>query len=81
MRQAHPSHLPSLIIPCPVCAGRMAFHSDQPTEPDFGVQDSLYTCKNCGAELVRTAMRAKAPAGSVAAASAGKTVTLQSTAR
>ena len=43
------------MMPCPVCAGRMAYHGCRAVAPD--VEDTVYACKNCGAEVIRTAMR------------------------
>ena len=63
------SRLPSIIMPCPVCAGRMAYHGCRAVGPD--VEDTVYACKGCGAEVIRTAMRRPADGderGAVAAA-------------
>jgi len=49
------SSLPSLMMPCPVCAGRMAFTSRHPISAE--VEDTVYACRRCGAELIRTSMR------------------------
>jgi DNA-directed RNA polymerase subunit RPC12/RpoP len=49
------SSLPSLMMPCPVCAGRMVYHGHRLIAPD--VEDSIYACRRCGAELIRTSMR------------------------
>jgi transposase-like protein len=49
------SGLPSLMMPCPVCAGRMSFSARHPISAEF--EDSVYTCSRCGAELIRTSMR------------------------
>jgi predicted RNA-binding Zn-ribbon protein involved in translation (DUF1610 family) len=54
------SSLPSLMMPCPVCAGRMAFSGRRIIAPD--VEDTVYACKSCGAELVRTSVRRKTEA-------------------
>jgi DNA-directed RNA polymerase subunit RPC12/RpoP len=43
------------MMPCPVCAGRMVFTARHPISHD--VEDTVYTCRRCGAELIRTAMR------------------------
>lgn len=43
------------MMPCPVCAGRMAYHGCRAVAPD--VEDTVYACKSCGAEVIRTAMR------------------------
>jgi len=50
-----PSSLPSLMMPCPICAGRMAFHARHPVTADL--DDTVYACRNCGAELIRTSVR------------------------
>jgi predicted RNA-binding Zn-ribbon protein involved in translation (DUF1610 family) len=57
---AHASSLPSLMMPCPVCAGRMAYSGCRVIAPD--VEDTVYACKSCGAELVRTSVRRKTEA-------------------
>ena len=49
------SSLPSLMMPCPVCAGRMVYHGRRPIAPD--VEDTIYACRRCGAELIRTTVR------------------------
>jgi hypothetical protein len=54
------SSLPSLMMPCPVCAGRMAYSGCRVIAPD--VEDSVYACKRCGAELIRTSVRSKSEA-------------------
>jgi hypothetical protein len=47
-----PSSLPSLMMPCPVCAGRMVYSARRPISAE--VEDTVYACRNCGAELIRT---------------------------
>ena len=54
------SSLPSLMMPCPVCAGRMVYHGRRPVAAD--VEDTVYACKRCGAELIRTSV-CKTPVG------------------
>jgi C4-type Zn-finger protein len=49
------SSLPSLMMPCPVCAGRMVYHGSRPVAAD--VEDTVYACRRCGAELLRTSVR------------------------
>jgi rRNA maturation endonuclease Nob1 len=49
------------MMPCPVCAGRMAYHGCRAVAPD--VEDTVYACKSCGAEVIRTAMRHSGGAG------------------
>lgn len=52
------SSLPSLIIPCPRCAMRMAFRSTSSTQAEPNFQDTVYACEQCGTEIVRTTYRA-----------------------
>lgn len=54
------SSLPSLMMPCPVCAGRMVYSGRRVITRD--IEDSVYACKRCGAELIRTSMRSAAEA-------------------
>jgi predicted RNA-binding Zn-ribbon protein involved in translation (DUF1610 family) len=56
---ASASSLPSLMMPCPLCAGRMAYQSHHLIAPD--VEDTVYACERCGAELIRTAARTPRP--------------------
>jgi len=67
MRQptAPSSSLPSLMMPCPVCAGRMVYQARRPISAE--VEDTIYACRRCGAELIRTSSR---PAGRKSAAAA-----------
>lgn len=51
---ANASSLPSLMMPCPVCAGRMVYSGRRVIAPD--VEDTIYACKRCGAELIRTSV-------------------------
>ena len=57
MRQfkAPNSGLPSLMMPCPACAGRMAYQGRRAIAPDM--EDTVYACGNCAAEVVRTSVR------------------------
>jgi len=48
------SSLPSLMMPCPVCAGRMVFSGRRPLSVEL--EDTIFTCRRCGAELIRTSM-------------------------
>jgi C4-type Zn-finger protein len=57
------SSLPSLMMPCPVCAGRMVYHGAHTAAGE--VVDTVYACRRCGAELIRSSMR---PAPEAAAA-------------
>jgi hypothetical protein len=59
-RQA--SSLPSLMIPCPSCLGRMSFRSTRQIQPEPNLQDIVYACADCGAELIRTAYGSPEPA-------------------
>ena len=54
---APPSSLPSLMMPCPGCAGRMVYNGFRAVAAD--VVDTVYACKSCGAEVVRTSVRKK----------------------
>ena len=49
------SSLPSLMMPCPVCAGRMTYNGRRLIAPD--IEDTVYACRRCGAELIRTSVR------------------------
>ena len=57
MRQfkAPNSGLPSLMMPCPACAGRMAYQGRRAIAPDM--EDTVYACGNCSAEVIRTSVR------------------------
>jgi len=63
--QTAASSLPSLMMPCPVCAGRMAYHGRRAVSAEM--EDTIYTCRQCGAELVRTSIRKAATSGAEAA--------------
>jgi hypothetical protein len=54
-KRAPNSGLPSLMMPCPACAGRMVYQGRRAIAPD--VEDTVYACRNCGTELVRTSIR------------------------
>jgi DNA-directed RNA polymerase subunit RPC12/RpoP len=49
------------MMPCPVCAGRMVYHGRRPIAAD--IEDTIYACKRCGAELIRTSVRQTADTG------------------
>jgi hypothetical protein len=49
------SSLPSLMMPCPVCAGRMAYNGRRLVAAE--IEDTIYACRRCGAELIRTSVR------------------------
>jgi hypothetical protein len=54
------SSLPSLMMPCPVCAGRMAYDGRRVISAEL--EDTVYACRRCGAEVIRTSMRAASDA-------------------
>lgn len=47
------------MMPCPICSGRMMFHARHPVTSE--VEDTVYACRNCGAELIRTSVRQAGP--------------------
>ena len=51
------SQLPSLIMPCPVCTGRLVFRAVTPTKPPSDLEDSTYACERCGTQVIRTTFR------------------------
>jgi hypothetical protein len=59
------SSLPSLMMPGPVCAGRMAYQARRAVSAEM--EDTIYACRSCGAELVRTSIRQAANSGAEAA--------------
>ena len=59
------SSLPSLMMPCPICAGRMAYRARRAVSAEM--EDTVYACRSCGAELVRTSIRKAANPGAEAA--------------
>jgi len=58
-RAASPSQLPSLIMPCPICTGRLVFRFVTPSQPASDLEDSVYGCERCDTEVVRTTLRAR----------------------
>jgi hypothetical protein len=54
---ASPSQLPSLIMPCPICTGRLVFRYVAATKPPSELEDSVYACERCGTQVVRTTAR------------------------
>jgi hypothetical protein len=62
------SGLPSLMMPCPACAGRMVYQGRHIAAADL--EDTVYACRNCGAELVRTSVRSATSARTKPAAAA-----------
>jgi DNA-directed RNA polymerase subunit RPC12/RpoP len=65
---APPSSLPSLMMPCPVCSGRMVYHARRPVTSE--VEDTVYACRRCGAELIRTSARQAPPPARIKSAEA-----------
>jgi hypothetical protein len=63
------SQLPSLIMPCPVCSGRLVFRAVTATKPPSELEDSEYACEGCGTQVIRTTLRR----GGQAAAASAKT--------
>lgn len=51
------SQLPSLIMPCPVCTGRLVFRGVTATKPPSDVEDHVHACESCGAQVIRTTLR------------------------
>ena len=49
------SSLPSLMMPCPVCAGRMSYDGKRAVSAEL--EDTIYACRRCGAEVIRTSVR------------------------
>lgn len=49
------SSLPSLMMPCPVCSGRMVYQGHRFVTAD--IEDTIYACRRCGTELIRTSTR------------------------
>jgi predicted SprT family Zn-dependent metalloprotease len=50
-RSIHPS---SLAIACPCRCGQMTLRSTGPSGPDSSMEDRVYACQSCEAELIRT---------------------------
>jgi hypothetical protein len=63
-----PSSLPSLMMPCPDCSGRMVYSTKRPFSSEL--EDTVYACRSCGAELIRTSVRQAPRAGRVKSAAA-----------
>jgi len=53
-RNVAPSHLPSLIMPCPSCGRRMHVKSVEPTRLAADLEEVTHACAPCGTELIRT---------------------------
>jgi hypothetical protein len=52
----HASSLPSLMMPCADRAGRTIYKTKRLCSSEL--EDSVYACRICGAELIRTSVRA-----------------------
>jgi len=50
------SSLPSIMMPCPICAGRMVYQARRQVSSEM--EDTIYACRRCGAELIRTSVSA-----------------------
>ncbi len=46
------------MMPCPMCAGRMVYKGRRPISSE--VEDTIYACRQCGAELIRTTVCSQA---------------------
>jgi len=54
-----PSHLPSLILPCPHCGQRMVITNIERAPHAYGaasseLEDITHSCAQCGTTLIRT---------------------------
>ena len=47
------------MMPCPVCAGRMVYRARIPITSE--VEDTVYACRGCGTELIRTTVPGDMP--------------------
>jgi hypothetical protein len=54
--KAASSQLPSLIMPCPVCTGRLVFQAVTPTKPPSELEDHVHACERCGTQVIRTTL-------------------------
>jgi DNA-directed RNA polymerase subunit RPC12/RpoP len=54
------------MMPCPVCAGRMVYQARKPVTSE--IEDTVYACRECGAELIRTSKAPRGPTKSAEAA-------------
>jgi hypothetical protein len=54
---ASPSRLPSLIMPCPACTGRLTFRTVKATKPPSDLEDTIYACERCETQVIRTTFR------------------------
>lgn len=61
------SQLPSLIMPCPVCTGRLVFKAVMVSKPASEVEDHVHACDRCGAQVIRTTRRRSTSAKTEAA--------------
>ena len=53
-RLISPSNLPTLMMPCPCCGGRMMHLATPEVLPAESVEDVTHSCGQCGTELTRT---------------------------
>jgi hypothetical protein len=59
---ARTSALPSALIPCPKCGvGHFSFRSIRGLYVDLGIEDVIYVCNYCGAELICTERSKRQP--------------------
>lgn len=56
------------MMPCPVCSGRMVYQARRPVTSE--VEDTVYACRRCGAELIRTSVQQTRKAGKIEGAEA-----------
>jgi hypothetical protein len=57
--KAPSSALPTLIMPCLNCGGRLIMASVEPTSFGDDLDDITHRCNQCGAEVTRTVRRGK----------------------
>jgi hypothetical protein len=57
------SQLPSFLIPCPHCGGRMAMKMIKPVFFADDLEEITHVCDGCGSELSRTARLPAKPHG------------------
>jgi hypothetical protein len=54
---APPSYLPSMLLPCPSCGGRITIKSAEPDAIDKDLQNITHQCAHCSTQLIRTIIR------------------------